>query len=559
MYRMILYASVICFFVSEIANAQQDITSHLGYVEVEALDVFEAQNVTVDVSIGPLMLKQVAERVRSKNEKVGEVLSDLKLVRVHTLSVDEIAMRMDKVARYLDAMGWEITVQSWKKRERVSVYLQKEADDIIGLFAMVHDRKAATLTLVNVVGVVQIDKMGTVGRELEVEAFDRVARLLPGYKPSVSHIAHHRLGSWKAHIPPFSNIWRIDHEDFLVRYNRVDGVFIGWRLPLKYRSSRGVAHYGEVGYGFGSNRWDYQAGAEFFSFSGASKDNIAGLGFELHGLTNTQDNWRIDEIENSIFAFLFRRDFRDYYRREGASTYIFRDFDRMVEVRGQVGVDVFESMPNSVSWNLFGDRWGSRMNFRPNPEIEVGQMRSVMGTLQLDSRANRRSRQGWRLMAQAEKAGGIWGGDFDFERYILDVRRYQYAGRGTQLNLRVRAGTGRGHVPVQFLYRLGGPSSLRGYGLNAYEGDRMVLFNAIYWVDGEAHFRDDWPLDDVGIGVFFDAGKAWFADGEPVGTRVVTSAGFGLKTDNLRVFFARPLDANDLVDWRVWVRFRRAF
>ena len=86
-----------------------------------------------------------------------------------------------------------------------------------------------------------------------------------------------------------------------------------------------------------------------FSFSGASKDNIAGLGFELHGLTNTQDNWRIDEIENSIFAFLLRRDFRDYYRREGASTYIFRDFDRMVEVRGQVGVDIFESMPNSVS------------------------------------------------------------------------------------------------------------------------------------------------------------------------------------------------------------------
>ncbi|MCE2433889.1 MAG: DUF4252 domain-containing protein, partial [Candidatus Latescibacteria bacterium] len=235
MYRMILYAIVICFFISEIANAQQDISSHLGYVEVEALDVFEAKDVNVDVSVGQLMIKEVAERVSKKNKKVGEALSDLELVRVHVLSVDEIAMRMDKIARYLDAMGWEIIVQSRKKRERVSVYLQKEADDIIGLFAMVHDRKAGTLTLINVVGVVQVDKMGTVGRELEVEAFDRVARLLPGYKPSVSNV-HHRLGSWKARIAPFSNIWRIDHEDFLVRYNRVDGVFVGWRLPLKYRS-----------------------------------------------------------------------------------------------------------------------------------------------------------------------------------------------------------------------------------------------------------------------------------------------------------------------------------
>jgi hypothetical protein len=217
----------------------------LGYVEVEALDVFEARDVTVDVSIGQLMLKQVAERVGSKNEKIGEVLSDLKLVRVYVLAADEIEMRMDKIARYLDATGWGITVQSRKKRERVSVYLQKETDDTVGLFAMVHDRKAGTLTLVNVVGVVQVDKMGIVGRELEVEAFDRVARLLPGYKPSVSNV-HHRLWSWKARIAPFSNIWRVDHEDFLVRYNRVDGVFIGWRLPLKYRASRGVAHYGEV-------------------------------------------------------------------------------------------------------------------------------------------------------------------------------------------------------------------------------------------------------------------------------------------------------------------------
>ncbi|MYF16634.1 MAG: DUF4252 domain-containing protein, partial [Gemmatimonadetes bacterium] len=146
MCRMILCASVICFLIFEIANAQQDIPSHLGYVEVESLDVFESKDVTADVSIGQLMLKQVAERVKSKNKKVGEALSDLKLVRVHVLSVDEIAMRMDKIARYLDAMGWEITVQSRKKRERVSVYLQKEADAVIGLFAMVHDRKTATLT-----------------------------------------------------------------------------------------------------------------------------------------------------------------------------------------------------------------------------------------------------------------------------------------------------------------------------------------------------------------------------------------------------------------------------
>ena len=146
MYRMILYAIVICFCISDIANAQEDISSHLGYVEVEALDVFEAKDVTVDVSVGQLMLKQVAERVSKKNKNVGEALSDLKLVRVHVLSVDEIAMRIDKIARYLDAMGWDITVQSWKKRERVAVYLQKEADDIIWpICKWAHDRKAGTL------------------------------------------------------------------------------------------------------------------------------------------------------------------------------------------------------------------------------------------------------------------------------------------------------------------------------------------------------------------------------------------------------------------------------
>ena len=60
-------------------------------------------------------------------------------------------------------------------------------------------------------------------------------------------------------------------------------------------------------------------------------------------------------------------------------------------------------------------------------------------------------------------------------------------GPGTRLDLRLREGTAKGDLPRQYVYRLGGFGSVRGYGFKAFAGDRSVLLIAQYWLDADRH------------------------------------------------------------------------
>jgi len=84
-------------------------------------------------------------------------------------------------------------------------------------------------------------------------------------------------------------------------------------------------------------------------------------------------------------------------------------------------------------------------------------------------------------------------------------------GPGSRLDVRLRGGTAKGDLPQQYVYHLAGFGSVRGYDYKAFAGDRSVLLHAQYWIDADRHWAGGLPLDDLGLGVFFDAGAAWFA------------------------------------------------
>ena len=122
----------------------------------------------------------------------------------------------------------------------------------------------------------------------------------------------------------------------LVRYNRVEGLLVGARVPRSYRDCQGVASYGELAYSFGNSAWHYQAGTQVFAFQACHRDNphLASLGAELHDLTATQDSYLVPEEANSLYAALFRRDMRDYYRRVGWSVYAVQNRTRHLPETG---------------------------------------------------------------------------------------------------------------------------------------------------------------------------------------------------------------------------------
>lgn len=353
-------------------------------------------------------------------------------------------------------------------------------------------------------------------------------------------------------------------EPVVLRYNRVDGLFIGPRVPRSYRSGEilNFGMYGYGGYAFASKKWQHQLGGELY----LSLLDRTTVGVEAHDFTATEDEWIIPEDENSIAAFFIREDFRDFYRRDGFSVYASQKLGPLKVTAGYHDDDI-SSLQKETNWSLFG---GDK-KFRDNPGIDPGRLVRATATLQLDSRNHpRRPRQGWLISAQGELSKAAYDSDFDFDRFILDIRRYQPLDWGQNLDFRVRIGSARGELPAHALFDLGGISTLRGYGFKSFTGDRMILGNIEYRVNARhGRARDLWFLAPFNLIFFVDSGLAWFASDPSAAHKsfefltlkeLQTNVGIAI-TDNdgrVRLNFARRTDVGGQ-GLTISMRFNRDF
>ncbi len=291
-------------------------------------------------------------------------------------------------------------------------------------------------------------------------------------------------------------------------YNRVDGLFLGGELARQYDDSfaPNIDFFGSGGYAFAAKRWQYQAGSEFYA--GNFVRFI--LGGELHDRTESQDAWIIPEEENSFAAAFINEDFRDYYRREGYSLFAGQHIGRALKWSAEYRRDDHLALSNETDWSLFVNK----KRFRANPAIDAGKMISYVGQITFDTRNHRHHPdRGWFVSIAGERSRPAFESEFDFDRLIVDVRRYQPFGYGKNLDLRLRAGTGRGILPRQYLFDLGGISTLRGYGFKEFTGDRLVLANAEYRLNsGVSRLRHIPVIGEFNLILFADTGLAWFAD-----------------------------------------------
>ena len=183
--------------------------------------------------------------------------------------------------------------------------------------------------------------------------------------------------------------------------------------------------------------------------------------------------WKSSWAENSAAAFFFEHDFFDYYQTEGWSGYVVSRITPYAQLSVGYRADQYSSMAKTASWSLFGNN-----DFRPNPGINEGDMRSMVFTLEggkVKSFNDKPSGAAFRL--EAEVGQGM-GGDFDFSRYVGDVRSYTQLTKDTGLSLRLRGGFTEGTVPLQKAFTIGGVGSVRSYNQNVFLGTRMLLANA---------------------------------------------------------------------------------
>jgi hypothetical protein len=298
------------------------------------------------------------------------------------------------------------------------------------------------------------------------------------------------------------DIWQ-DH-DFIfdklaVNYNRVDGLFLGLGTDKDYSwdGEDDISPFGFAGYAFSLHKWRYQLGLDKWF---GNEDRFE-LGAEGHSLTDSKDYWIIGPKEDFVYSILAREDFMDYYSRQGVSFHAAQYYEMDSRITLSYDVDKYSSLTRNTNWSIFG---GGKV-FRDNPAITDGWMRSIVVDVEHRNYTGEKVKQGWIADLHWETT---LNGAFDFKVLTADAVRYQPLFRGLQLNLRFRAGTSSGELPLQRSYQIGGFNTLNAFPYKEFSGNRLLLANFELLFSPDLFVRSGFfPLNTGALILFGDAGQ----------------------------------------------------
>jgi hypothetical protein len=345
-------------------------------------------------------------------------------------------------------------------------------------------------------------------------------------------------------------IWGADDDDFgWMSYQRVDGLSLGLSPSFDSHHDFEPSIDTYFSYGFKSEEWSY-GGSIFQPVS-----PYRAFQLKLSGYSKTDHNKQIGICtdENSMAAIFFKQDYRDYFRREGFSVgAVFEEFGWLA-ARGGLRFDDYFTLENQADWS-FDDG-----EFRVNPPIDEGNMRSVFADLRLGTRLNN-------ISLQYEVSNeDLLEGDYDFQQLTAQIRARLNLRHNPHIDFRLKVGKNfAGTLPAQKRYFVGGLGTVRGYPFQSllhegsppasgaagqqWGGEQMLVANVEYVFD---FFGD---LEGM---LTFDTGMAWTdRDASMDLGDLKSSAGVGIQLDDgaLRLHLAQRLDDGDhdpVVSFRV--------
>ncbi len=303
---------------------------------------------------------------------------------------------------------------------------------------------------------------------------------------------------WRAPAPTFA--WGLGAPG-LVRYNRVEGLSLGARGDLDLGRLRFDA---TARLALAEPRPDIEVGVT--RPTTARDYRLAAY----TGIRAVDPSTRAFGLGNSFNALLLGRDDAEYYEALGVSLDVRPALTNPQWYQLRAFAERHDDVAAETDFSLPGVFDGER-TFRPN--IIASEADLFGGELVLNGGIGTNP-EGWRASATLALDGA--GGDFEFGRSALTLRTAIPLFANFSVALEAAAGSSLGDVPVQRLFYLGGPGTLRGYGGNAVRGDgywrgraelsrgmpaaRLALFGDLGWAGDRDAFNTSQPIRAVGIG-----------------------------------------------------------
>ena len=303
--------------------------------------------------------------------------------------------------------------------------------------------------------------------------------------------------------------------------------------------------FGKVSYAFGNPHIHYQLGG-IANWGKPYTWNLKLTG-QLHRLTDVVAPELFPGYNSGIGIFqriIGISDLQNYYLRQGAEIGLYwAPVMPTHSFRFAMLAESHTSLQKSTDWSI--TNWTSKISFRENPPITVGQLRGLI--FQYDF-INRTKSLGWHNTFLAEHSSAAVGSDFNFTRLQLHLR-YAFPLQNNRIRTRLLLGYSNSPLPIQRQFVIGGIGGLRGYpwyrqengsdGIitfksghtaspYAFAGDRGFLLNIEYHYRLSNLLRWDIFKNAFLIG-FLDEGQVWHVSEGAFAFDPKASVGIGLQ------------------------------
>lgn len=232
----------------------------------------------------------------------------------------------------------------------------------------------------------------------------------------------------------------------------------------------------------------------FLGFDTGISFPLAGddLRLEVNGFKRTESNdtWQTGRLENGFIVMMTADDYLDYWERRGGEAGLKWILSEHTTLAGFVSYQEDVSLEAMKIPSLL--RGTDR--YRENPAIDDGERLAAALRFCYDGREDEGwRRSAWRFDFWFEKGFRTGAADFSYEAFDIDLSRYQYIGRRSQVGLRGKVFSAFSPVPGQLRRTLTGYGGVRGARDIPFpneKGDRLALFS----IEARTRLPDVWGI-----------------------------------------------------------------
>jgi len=273
-----------------------------------------------------------------------------------------------------------------------------------------------------------------------------------------------------------------------LRYNRVEGVFLGVKATVDLSSA--VRIHAKGGYGFADEREKVSLRPELLLHSSPSVR--FGIDF-FNDISSFPVNYSVRELLRTMSAFFNGEDYYNYYGRRGVAPYI------LIELPATLTAKVIYENEREFSVKKYSDFSlsfiGTKKRFRDNSPVLNGRMRAIRVELAGQSEEQQNlffaePADSWKLLA--EHSSLEFGSDFSFTSVYAEAA-VRIPTMGTAMlfypyiGLAASAGYSDGIIPRQRSFamqstisNIASPHSFRTVSAHEYSGDNYYAASCEY-------------------------------------------------------------------------------